>query len=103
MKSSVTGRHVEVTSPIRRIIDQKLETLERLLNDEAVSVQCVLSQAGHLCHTEVVLHVRGDHMFHGESEAVQWSLGIGGAVDKINQQVHTLKGKRDRRHRHDSR
>ena len=43
MKSSVTGRHVEVTPPIHRIIDQKLETLERVVNDAAVSVQCVLS------------------------------------------------------------
>ena len=103
MKTSVTGRHVEVTPDIRRIIDQKLSKLERLLNDNAVSAQVVLSQSHHQHIAEVVLHVRGDHILHGEDEGAQWSQAIGGAVDKVNQQAHTLKGKWGSRHRPDSR
>ena len=97
MKRSVTGRHVEVTPAIRHIIDQKL------VNDNAISVQVVLSRGHHQYCAEVVLHVRGDHMLHGENEGDQWSQAIGGAVDKINQQAHTLKGKWSTRHRADAR
>ena len=100
MKTSVTGRHVEVTPDIRRIIDQKLQKLERVLNDSLVSVQIVLSQGHqHKYVAEVVLHARGDHILHGEDEATQWSQAIGGAVEKVTQQAHTLKGKWDNRHR----
>lgn len=102
MKKTVTGRHVEITPAIHEIIDQKLEKLDRLLNDNAISVQVVLSQAHRQCLAEVVLHVRGDHMLHGESEGEQWLPAIGGAVDKVNQQAHTLKGKWDKRHRQDT-
>ena len=94
MKISVTGRHVEVTPDIRQTIDQKLSKLDRLLNDNAVSAQIVLSRGHHhQCVAEVVLHARGDHILHGEDEAPQWTQAIGGAVDKVNQQAHTLKGK----------
>ena len=104
MKSSVTGRHVDVTPTTRRIIDQKLGKLERLLNDSAASAQVVLSQTAHRqCCTEIVLHVRGDHLLHDESEGDEWTHAIGAAVDKVNQQAQTLKGKWDGRHRHDVR
>lgn len=103
MKTAVTGRHVEVTPAIRRIIDQKLNKLERLLNDNAISVQFVLSTDHHQYRAEVTLHVRGDHMLHGDHEGPQWAQAIGGAVEKVNQQAHTLKGKWGNRHRADAR
>ena len=102
MESHVTGRHVEITPEVRQLIAQKLAKIERLLNDNAVSVQVVLTQEHQQCCAEVVLHARGDHMLHGEGEGAAWSQAVGNAVEKVNQQAHTLKGKLDKRHRSDT-
>ena len=103
MKSAVTGRHVEITLGIRRIIAQKQARLERLLHENAVSIQFVLTQAHRRCCAEVVLHVRGDHVLHGDEEGERWDQAIGGAVDKVHQQAHTLKSRWETRHRQDAR
>ena len=99
MTSTVSSRHVDVTPAIRQIINQKLAKIERLLQDNAVSAQVVLSQQRHRCHAEMTVHVRGDHFLHGEDEGGQWSLAIGGAVDKVQQQAHALKTRWERRRR----
>ena len=93
MKRIVTGRHVDITPALRDMITHKLAKLERLLNDNAVSVQVVLNQEGRRLAAEVTLHARGDHMLHGMSEGESWSQAVASAVDKVNQQAHTLKGK----------
>lgn len=102
MKLSVTGRHVDVTPDIHQLIEQKLEKLDRLLHDNAISAQVVLTKTHRLCQAEVVLHARGDHMLHGESEGQEWVQAIGSAMDKVDTQAHTLKGKWDKRHRQDA-
>ena len=103
MKTSVTGRHVEITPAVRGIITRRLARVERVLNDSVVSVQVVLTQEHHKCCAEVVLHARGDHMLHGEGNGSTWAQAVGGAVDKVDQQAHRLKGKWDERRRPDTR
>ena len=99
MMSTVSSRHVDITPAIREIIDQKLAKLERLLQENAVSAQVVLSQERHRCRAEMTVHVRGDHFLHGQDEGGQWSLAIGGAVDKVQHQAHALKTRWERRRR----
>ena len=99
MMSTVSSRHVEITPAIRQIIDQKLAKLERLLQENAVSAQVVLSQERHRCRAEMTVHVRGDHFLHAEDEGGQWSLAIGGVVDKVQHQAHVLKTRWERRRR----
>ena len=99
MKTTVTGRHVDVTSELRELVERKLERLERLLNDSAVSAQVILSREHAACTAEVVLHARGDHMLHGEGEGPTWARAVVIAVDKVDQQAHTLKGKWETRRR----
>ena len=43
MRLELTGRHVDVTPVLRRLVNKKLARLERLLNDSAVSAQVVLT------------------------------------------------------------
>ena len=43
MRLELTGRHVDITPALRRLVDTKLGKLERLLNDRAVSAQAVLT------------------------------------------------------------
>ena len=99
MKVSVTGRHVEITQELTTLLTRKLEKIERVLNDSVVSAQVVLSQQNHACRVELTLHARGDHVMHGEGEASAWAQAIGAAVDKVDHQAHTLKGKWETRRR----
>ena len=99
MTSTVSSRHVEITPAMREIISHKLARLERLLQENAVSAQVVLSQERHRCRAEMTVHVRGDHFLHGQDEGGQWSLAIGGAVDKVHHQAQALKTRWERRRR----
>ena len=99
MKTSVKGRHVQVTPELHAQIERKLEKLERLLNDSAVSVKVTLDQERRDCTAEIVLHARGDHVLHGDGEGPTWADAVGAAVNKVDQQAHTLKGKWEARHR----
>lgn len=99
MTSNVSSRHVDITPALREMVDQKLAKLERLLQENALSANVVLSQERHRCRAEMTVHVRGDHFLHGEDEGGQWSLAIGGAVDKVQQQAHALKTRWERRRR----
>ena len=99
MKTSVKGRQVQVTPELRAQIERKLEKLDRILSESAVSVQVILGQERRDCTAEVVLHARGDHVLHGDGEGSTWAQAVGVAIDKVDQQAHTLKGKWEARHR----
>jgi ribosomal subunit interface protein len=99
MKTSIKGRHLQVTPELHAQIERKLEKVERLLSDSAVSVQVILDQEGLEFTAEVVLHARGDHMLHGDGHAATWIQAVAMAVDKVDHQAHTLKGKWEARHR----
>ncbi len=90
---------MQVTPELHAQIERKLEKVERLLSDSAVSVQVILDQEGLDFTAEVVLHVRGDHMLHGDGHAATWIQAAAMAIDKVDHQAHTLKGKWEARHR----
>ena len=55
MKTTVTGRHVEITTELDTLLLRKLEPLERRLADSVRSVHVVLSRPHRDCTAEVVL------------------------------------------------
>jgi putative sigma-54 modulation protein len=93
MKLIVTGRHVEVTDLARQQIDKKLERIERLLNDSAVSAQCVLWQERGTFVCELTVHARGDHMMHGVGRSGRIPTAVSLAVEKVVQQAQKVKGR----------
>ena len=44
MRLELTGRHVEITPALRRVVEGKLAKLERFLNNGVVSAQAVLTR-----------------------------------------------------------
>lgn len=100
MQYTLTARNVPVNDELRDLIDKRLQPLERVLGDALVSAEVVLSSARHLCVSELVVHARGDHRLHGVAEGPNWPAAVGAAVDKVNHQAHTLKGKWHDRRRH---
>ena len=103
MRVDVTGRHVEITAPLRGLIDKHLAKLERLLNDSVVSAQVILTKEKYRHRTELVVHARGDHTMRGHGEGNAWPISVSQAAQKVGQQAQTLKGKWAERKRGDTR
>jgi len=93
MRLDLTGRHVDITPPLRRLVVVKLSRLERLLKDGFVSGQVVLTREKHMLRADITLHARGDHFLHGVGSASNWESSIGDAIDKIAQQAQKVKTK----------
>jgi len=95
MRLELTGRHVRITPGIKRLVDERLQKLDRLLHDRAVSLQVVLYLEKFRHRVEMTLHARGEHFFHGTGNGTAWELAVNQALGKINQQARKLKGKWD--------
>lgn len=103
MRLELTGRQIDITAGVRRIIEGKLAKLERMLNDSAVSAQVVVSREkiGH--RADVTIHARGEKFLHSQGRGENLGMAVAEAVDKIGQQARTLKGKFEGRKRRGSR
>jgi putative sigma-54 modulation protein len=99
MRLDITGRHVEVTPSLRQLITGRLKTLQRVLNDAAVSALVIVTKEKYRHKVEMVIHARGDHTLSGMGEGNSWPLAIRQASQKIEQQAKKLKGKWDDRRR----
>jgi ribosomal subunit interface protein len=93
MRLTLTGRQVEITPQLRRLVEARLAKIERKLRASAVSAQLVLSREKNRYVTELMVHARGDHMLHGVGSAASWSTALTPAVRKVMQQAEKLKGK----------
>jgi putative sigma-54 modulation protein len=99
MKLLVTGRNVDITPPLRQLIERKLDRLDRVLNESAVSAQVILRMEKYRRVADVTIHARGDHMLHGVGAGAEWQASIKQAIDKIAQQAQRLKTRWDKRKR----
>jgi len=99
MRLSLTGRHLDITPALRRMVTSRIEKLERVLNDGAVSAQVVLAREKHRHLTEITLHARGEQFLHAVGDTGNWETSLTDATDKLAHQVQKLKGKRQERKR----
>lgn len=99
MRLELTGRHVEITPTLRRLVDTKLAKLERMLNDSAVSAQAVLTREKYRHRAEITLHARGEKFLHGVGNSAAWETSLSQAIEKITQQAQKVKGKWQERKR----
>lgn len=99
MRLELTGRHLEITPALRRLVDRKLQRLERMLNDSALSAQVVLTREKRSRRADVTLHARGEKFLHGVGASAAWEASMTQAIDKIVQQAHKVKGKWQERKR----
>src|SRR5262249_49525079 len=99
MRLELTGRHVEITPGLRRLVTTKLTRLERLLNHRALSAQAVLTQEKYRRRAEITLHARGEKFLHSVADAGTWQTSLSEAFDKLTQQAQKVKGKLQARKR----
>lgn len=99
MRVDITGRNVDVTVPLRQLIDKRLAKLGRVLNDSVLSAQVILTKEKYRHRAEIVVHARGDNMMRGLGEGNAWPISLRQASEKLEQQAQKLKSKWDRRRR----
>ena len=99
MRLSLTGRHLDVTPALRRLVITRVGKLERVLNDSAVSAQVVLARERHRHLTEITIHARGEQFLHAVGDAGSWETSLTDVTEKLAHQVQKLKGKRQERKR----
>ena len=102
MRLELTGRHVDITPTLRRLVDTKLAKLERMLNNSVVSAQAVLTREKHRHRTDITLHARGEKFLHGVGDSGNWETSVSAAIEKLTQQAHKVKGKWQERKRRGS-
>jgi putative sigma-54 modulation protein len=93
MRLELTGRHITITPVIRRLVEQQLAHVLRMLNDSAVSGQVVLTREKTRVHCDATIHARGEKFLHGEAMGRDVESALGAAIDKIDRQAQKLKGK----------
>src|SRR3979490_2283246 len=99
MRLELTGRHVDITPSLRRLLDTKLSKLERLLNDRAVSAQAVLTREKHRHRADITLHARGEKFLHGVGDGTSWEASLTQVFARLTQQAQRMKGKFQERKR----
>ncbi|MDQ6993696.1 MAG: ribosome-associated translation inhibitor RaiA [Mariprofundus sp.] len=95
MQVSITGRHVELTEPMKAYVSDKLQHLKHSF-DHLLDVHVVLSVEKFRQRCEVSMQANGINI-HGSDETEDMYASIDGVVDKINRQ---LKRYRSKLHRH---
>jgi putative sigma-54 modulation protein len=103
MRLDITGRHVDITPPLRQVIERGLSRIERILNDNIVSVRVILTLEKYRHRTEILLHARGDKIMRGLGEGNKWPLSVRQAVGKLEQQAERVKTRWSERKRSDTR
>ena len=102
MRLDITGRHVDITPPLRQLIERRLARLERLLNDSLMSTKVILTLEKYRHRAEIIIRARGDNTFRGQGEGNAWPISIRQAVEKLEQQAEKLKTKWTERKRSDT-
>jgi ribosomal subunit interface protein len=99
MRLDLTGRHLDITPVVRRLVASKVARLDRMMQDSALSAQVVLSREKNGYRADITVHARGEKFLHGIGVADALPGCLGGAFDKIGHQAQKMKGKRQERKR----
>jgi ribosome hibernation promoting factor len=99
MKLTVTARHLAISDADRALIARKVEHLDRILNDSAVSAMCVVAQERQIITCELTVHARGNHMLRGVGKDRRVGPATTAAVERVSQQALRLTDRwKTRRH-----
>jgi putative sigma-54 modulation protein len=92
MKMDITGRHIEITEPIRKFAEDRLQRLHSVL-EEVVEVHFILTIEKHQRHIAEV-NVKTHHDFYNSEEvSTDMYTSIAAVLDNMEKQILRSKGK----------
>ena len=101
MEVTVSGKHLEVTEPIRTFAEEKALRLPKFF-DRVSAVEIVIDKTdSHTYGTEVIAHVDGAKHFVASGTNGDLYTCIDETVHRVERQLHEHKEKR-RNHKHHS-
>lgn len=100
MRLELTGHHVEITPPIRQLVERRMAKFERMLNSAALSAQVICKTEKYRRVIDVTIHARADHMLHGQGQGSTWQAALKQASEKVEKQARDLKERWKERKRH---
>jgi len=101
MSVDITGRHIEITEPIRKFATDRLERLRGIV-DEIQEVHFILTVEKHQRHVaEVNIKARRD-FYHSEEVSTDMYTSIAAVVDKVEKQILRDKERKVTRKRHNN-
>jgi len=92
MKIDITGRHIDVTEPIRKFANDRMERLHAV-GDEIMEAHFILTVEKHQRHIAEV-NIKTRHDFHHCTEvSTDMYTSIAAVLDKIEKQILKSKGR----------
>jgi putative sigma-54 modulation protein len=99
MSVDITGRHIEITEPLRKFATDRLERLRGCI-DEMLEVHFILTVEKHQRHiAEVNIKTRRD-FYHAEEVSTDMYTSIAAVLDKVEKQILKDKERNVARKRH---
>jgi putative sigma-54 modulation protein len=91
MQLTITGHHLEITTPLKEYVENKLERLQRHF-DQITAIDVILTLEKKVQRAEATVHVAGGDLFaHAESEDMY--AAIDALADKLDRQLIKHKQK----------
>jgi putative sigma-54 modulation protein len=101
MSVDITGRHIEITEPLRKFATDRLERLRGVM-DEILEVHFILTVEKHQRHiAELNIKTRGNFC-HGEEVSTDMYTSIAAVIDKVEKQILRDKERKVTRKRHNT-
>ena len=101
MSVDITGRHIEITEPLRKFTTDRLERLRGII-DEILEVHFILTVEKHQRHVaEANIKTRRD-FYHAEEVSTDMYTSIAAVLDKIEKQILKHKERNVTRKRHNN-
>jgi putative sigma-54 modulation protein len=92
MRVDLTGRHVEISPGLRRLVERKLQKVHRQVNSAGVSATVVVTKEKTQNVVELSLHARGEQFMHAVAKAGAWETAMTNVVSKLLHQLEKTKG-----------
>jgi putative sigma-54 modulation protein len=93
MRLELTGHHVDITPPLRQLVERRIQKFDRMLNGAAVSALVICKMQKYHRVIDVTLHARNDRMLHAQGQGATWQAALSLAAARIERQAGTLKEK----------
>src|SRR5919206_1763828 len=101
MSVDITGRHIEITEPLRKFTTDRLDRLRGII-DEMLEVHFILTVEKHQRHiAEVNIKTKRD-FYHAEEVSTDMYTSIAAVVDKVEKQILKDKERNVARKRHNN-
>lgn len=99
MKVEITGRHIEITEPLRKFATDRIDRMHGI-TDDIMEVHYILTVEKHQRHiAEANIKTRHD-FHHGEEVSTDMYTSIATVMDKLEKQILRSKDKTISRKRH---